>query len=35
MCERCGVGVVAGGAARCPSSEAQMYGSNRLGIAQV
>ena len=29
------MGVVAGGAARCPSSEAEMYGSNTLGIAQV
>ena len=27
--------MVAGGAARCPSSEAEMYGSNTLGIAQV
>ena len=30
-----GVGVVAGGAARCPSSEAEMYGSDKLGIAQM
>ena len=29
------MGVVAGGAARCPSSEAEMYGCNTLGIAQV
>ena len=29
------MGVVAGGAARRPSSEAQMYGFNTLGIAQV
>ena len=28
-------GVVAGGAARCSSSEAEMYGYNTLGIAQV
>ena len=35
MRERCGVGVVAGGVARCPFSEAEMYGSNTLGIAQV
>ena len=34
-CERCGVGVVAGGAARCPSSEAEMYGCNTQGTAQV
>ena len=27
--------MVAGGAARCPSSETEMYGSNTLGIAQV
>ena len=29
------MGVVAGGAARCPSSDAEMYGSNTPGIAQV
>ena len=29
------MGVVAGGAARCPSSEAEMYGSNTPGTAQV
>ena len=29
------MGVAAGCTARCPSSEAQMYGSNTLGIAQV
>ena len=34
-CERCGVGVAAGCAARCPSSEAEMYGHNTPGIAQV
>ena len=34
-CARGAVGVVAGGAARCPSSETEMYGSNKLGIAQV
>ena len=34
-CERCGVGVAAGWAARCPSSETEMYGYNTLGIAQV
>ena len=27
--------MVVGGAARCPSSETEMYGSNTLGIAQV
>ena len=35
MRERCSVGVVAGGAARCPSSEAEIYGYNTPGIAQV
>ena len=34
-CERCGVGVAAGCAARCPSSESEMYGYNTQGIAQV
>ena len=34
-CERCGVGVAAGGAARCPFSEAEMYSCNMQGIAQV
>ena len=34
-CERCGVGVAAGWAARCPSSEAEMYGYNTQGIAQA
>ena len=29
------MGVVAGGVAKCPSSETEMYGSNTLGIAQV
>ena len=29
------VGVVAGGAARCLSSETEMYGSNTPGIVQV
>ena len=29
------MGVIAGGAARCPSLEAEMYGSRTLGIAQV
>ena len=29
------MGVVAGGAARCPSLEVEMYGYNTLGIAQV
>ena len=34
-CERCGVSVAAGCAARCPSSEAEMYCYNTQGIAQV
>ena len=34
-CERCGVGVAAGCAARCPSSEAETYGYDTQGIAQV
>ena len=34
-CERCGVGVAAGCAVRCPSSEAEMYSYNTQGIAQV
>ena len=29
------MGVVVGGAARCPSSEAEMHGSNTLGITRV
>ena len=29
------MGVAAGWAARCPSSETEMYGYNTLGIAQV
>ena len=29
------MGVAAGCAARCPSSETEMYGYNTLGIAQV
>ena len=32
-CERCGVSVAAGGAARCPSSEAEMYSYKYAGIA--
>ena len=34
-CERCGVGVAAGCADRCSSSEAEMYSYNTQGIAQV
>ena len=35
MREKCGVGMVSEGAARCPSLKAEMYGCNTQVIAQV